>query len=386
MNSATSNRVGIIGVGKLGLAYALCFEQAGMHVIASSYKPDYVTGLQCKRVDSVEPGIVDLLGQATNITFTTDNHTVIDTCDIIYIMVATPSTPNGDYDVSAVEQVAQDFLSHGSVKGKLVIIGSTVNPGTTARIQCLLQPLAVDVAYCPTFVAQGAVLDNIKNPHTVSVGTDESIVYERCCALFRKIMVPDTPIYRMAPLTAEILKLAGNCHSTMEISFFNMIGQMLINQGLERDLATANQYLNFVKRNTRWKFGFGYGGPCYPRDNRAMVHFANQHSMSYPLGELVDRFNQDHVDFLAGYLLKSNHDNLPFYFEYLSYKPKVSMFDESHQLKVCKRLLEHGATVWIQKTKFLPDYIVSDLSCEFKDQIFIVNDIKQPADVFAINF
>lgn len=379
--------IGIIGVGRLGLAYALAFEEVGFHAFASSYKQEYVEDLQKKITDSLEPGISEMLKNSKNIEFTVDNHTVIKNCDVIYVMVATPSTPQGDYDVDAVKAVAQDFLSHpGPVDGKILIVGSTVNPGNCAEIQSLLDKRKVSVVYCPTFAAQGSVLRDVRNPHTMSLGTTDDAVARRCKDVFAKIAPPDTPIYVMHPTTAEILKLAGNCRATMEISFVNMVGQMLVENGLAKDIETANQYLSFIKKQVRWKYGFGYGGPCYPRDNRSFVHYAQKIGMDYPLGRLIDDFNESHVRFLTKHLIKDNHDRRPFYFDHVSYKKGVAMFEESHQLKVCKNLLKKGHTVYIEHTDFLLPKIIEELSREFKDRVQFVklNELQQ--EVYKINY
>lgn len=375
--------VGLIGVGRLGLAYALVLEQHGFNVIASSYRRDYVTDLRAKKTASIEPGIKQALESSRNIRFTFDNHEVIDACDLIYVMVATPSTNDGDYDMSAVWQVAKDFAEHAApVRGKIMMIGSTVNPGTTEQIQQYLQHSGVEVAYAPTFVAQGSVMKNIVDPHTLSIGTSNPDVFERCKNVLASIINPDTPIYNMRPRTAEILKLAGNCRATMEISFFNIIGQILIKQGLVDDLETANQYLNFLKPGARFRFGFGYGGPCYPRDNKAMVYFAHKNGLDYPIGELVDRFNQDHIDFLADYLWHCNPGIRPFWFDHLSYKSGVDMFDESQQLAVCQKLLARGARVQVQNSVFLTAEIKNSLTAEFPDAISFVDNAA--AEVYRV--
>jgi len=165
--------IGIIGVGKLGLSYALVFEESGFNVFASSYKQEYVELLQNKIVDTVEPGIKDRLQNSKNIIFTTDNYRVITQCEYIYVMVPTPSLPAGNYDISAVETVAKDFLNYeGDVRNRKLIIGCTMNPGDTKRIQNMLTPLGVKVVYSPTFVAQGNVIDRIYNPPGVLFGTE----------------------------------------------------------------------------------------------------------------------------------------------------------------------------------------------------------------------
>jgi len=366
--------IGIIGVGRLGLAYALVFEKNGFNVIASSYRQDYVEDLQNRKSDSVEPGMREALTNAKNIRFTTDNHDVIKNCDIVYVMVATPSTSSGDYDMSAVWQVAKDYADHPeSIQNKILIIGSTVNPGVTEKVQACLRSRGTHVVYAPTFVAQGTVLRDIVDPHTISIGTEDLVVFKKCKEIFLSIIKDNTPIYRMKSRTAEILKLAGNCRSTMIISYFNMIGQILLSQDLADDLETANKYLNFVKKNHQLRFGFGFGGPCYPRDNSSMVYFAEKEGLSFPLGKLVDDFNKQHVDFLVNYLAKTNIDGHPFYFAYISYKPGIDMFNESQQLEVCKKLLAIGSYVQVADTEFLTQDIKNELQDQFGDLIEFVD-------------
>lgn len=366
------NNIGIIGAGKLGLPYALTFEKAGFNVYASSHRSDYIKQLIDKTFVTAEPGVTDLLNSAVNIKFTTDNHDVISHCNIVYVMVATPSTPQGDYDISAVLQIAQDYLNHPhSVDGKILIVGSTVNPGDCKKLQDLLNPVGVNVVYSPTFVAQGKVLEMIKDPKTLSIGTNQEVVYKHCYDLFVKIVNPNTEFFKLDPTSAEILKLAGNARATMLISFFNSIGQLLIKQGLEKDLAAASLYLNFIKEQVWWKFGFGYGGPCYPRDNRAIDHFAQSLNMDYPFGAVTDQFNQKHMKFLTEFLIQKNFQNYPYYFEYLSYKPGVAMFDESQQLQICKNLLNTGATVYVEPSVFLTADVVLDLETQYPKLFFV---------------
>lgn len=384
-----TNKVGVIGVGKLGLAYALLFEKAGLDVVASSYKQEYVSELSNKKISSHEPGIRELLESSTNIEFTIDNHRVIDQCDVVYVMVATPSNDQGDYDMSAIYQVAEDFLNHnGSVSNKILVIGSTVNPGTTDQVQQMLNKKNVHVVYCPTFVAQGSVLRDITNPHTFSLGTKNSAIAVECKKIFSKILTdPDsTPIYEMQPLTAEILKIAGNCRATLLISFFNMIGECLLHNNLEEDLDTAMQYLNFVKKATVWNFGFGFGGPCYPRDNRSFEHYVKQIGMEYPFAGIVDQFNHSHDRFLTEFLLKQNDNCLPFYFEYISYKKGVDIFEESRQYNVCQQLLNSGAKVYVEDTVFLPAHIKSELKHRFDSLVQFVNLKDITESVYPIKF
>ena len=381
--------IGIIGVGKLGIAFGLAFEKSGLNVFASSYKSDYVKNLNNKQIDSIEPGVKNALLSSTNIKFTVDNHNIISNCDVIYVMVATPSLPSGDYDVSAVWEVTNDMLQHaGEVRDKILIIGCTTNPGVCDEIQKILHDRGVHVVYCPTFSAQGSVMRDIADPHALLLGTDNKEIAEICKNVFFNIIKNDTPVFRMSPTSAEIIKLAGNCKSTAMISYHNMIGQILIESGLEHDVTTAMLSLNSVKDLVSWKFGFGFGGPCYPRDNRSMIHYAHKLGIDYKLGQLVDDFNNGHADYLTNYFIKKNVDQLPFYFDYVSYKKGVNMYEESQQLVVCKKLLGMKNKVYINPSDFLLPKIIKDLTDKFSSNVeFLSMDqlIKSNIKFFKIN-
>lgn len=368
--------IGILGVGKLGLVYALSFERHGMTVWASSYKQEYVESLQAKRTDNItEPQVANLLTASKNITFTVDNHEVIKNCDIMYVMVATPSLPDGSYDTTAIREVATDILNHPApVDNKILIVGSTVNPGDCAEFQRIVGARNVHVVYSPTFAAQGTVLHDIENPVALLLGTENHAVAESCRAVFTNIIPADTPVHVLSSTTGEILKIAANCYGTMRINFFNMVGQILIKSGLEHDMSKANSYLSGVdRRKGNMRFGFGYGGPCYPRDNDSFSNFIKSIGMKYDYAEINDRFNREHVDFLTEYFLRTNTDGMDYYFPYISYKPGVRIFEESHQLAVCRNLLTQGARVFVEPTDFVDPALQCELESQYGDRIQFVS-------------
>lgn len=375
------NRIGIIGVGKLGLAYALVFENAGWNVLASSYKKDYVEELNQKKIDSTEPQIAEMLANSKNINFTVNNHDVIDHADIWYVMVATPSNDDGSYDISSVKDVAQDILDHPSdVSGKILLVGCTVNPGDCDNLQQMLSVRGVKVAFCPTFISQGSVVYEIINPLMHIIGTPDEDVYQTV----KKVMASLSPdmdynlIYKSERESAEILKIAGNCFSILKITFMNMLGQIMIERNLAQDLEISTKVMNRDEAHRPWRFGFGYGGPCYPRDNRAMIHFAESAGRSYPLGEVCDQFNNDHVEYIADYLIKHNTDSKPFYFKYLSYKAGVKIYSESHPFEICKKLLELGHSVVVKDSIHVDMDAIKELQYLHGDnKITVVPDVSE---------
>ena len=108
--------------------------------------------------------------------------------------------------------------------------------------------------------------------------------------------------------------------------------------------------------------------------------------MDYPLGELIDNFNHDHIEWLTNYFIKNNSNNLPFYFSYVSYKKGVNIFEESHQLAVCRNLLRNGCTVYIELSEFLLPKIQQDLSNDFTNNVKFVkiSDLNKN-DVYTID-
>ena len=356
--------IGIIGVGKLGLPYALVFEEHGFNVIASSYKHEYVESLQNKIIDTVEPGVNERLIRSKNITFTTDNNKVISSCEYIYVMVPTPSMADGSYDISAVKTVANDFINFkGDVGGVKLIIGCTMNPGNTKEIQDMLQHLGVHVVYSPTFVAQGNVIDKIYNPPGVLFGITNKKIGRQCQEIWSKIIKNNAPLSIVNQTSAEILKLTFNCLMTLRISFYNQIGQLAIQSGVEEDLKEIDRAINRFN-DMDLSFGFGYGGPCLPRDNRAMVTYARSIKSDYVFGNIVDKFNNDHSKFLADFYINKNKDNKPYYFDYITYKQGVNIVDESQQFECCKNLLELDTIVYINPSNCLP----TDFSVELKEK------------------
>ena len=380
--------IGIIGVGKLGLSYALVFEECGFNIIASSYKQEYVELLQQKIINTVEPGVQERLQKSRNIKFTIDNNQVIKNCEYIYVMVPTPSLPAGDYDISAVETVAKDFLNfNGDVSNIKLIIGCTMNPGDTKRIQNMLTPLGVKVVYSPTFVAQGNVIDKIYNPPGVLFGTEHKDIGKECQEIWSKIQRNNAPLSIVNQTTAEILKLTFNCLMTLRISFYNQIGKLAIQSGVAEDLDEIDRAINRFN-DMDLGFGFGYGGPCLPRDNRAMVTYARSIDSDYVFGDIVDKFNNDHSVFLADYFIKQNKENKPYYFDYITYKKGVNITDESQQFECCKKLLELGNKVFVNPSKCLPTDFVSKLNESFKDKVLFTSKdelIKSNIDFYEIN-
>jgi nucleotide sugar dehydrogenase len=367
--------IGVVGVGRLGICFALLLEKAGHQVLGSDIRANYVAGLNRKQITTNEPQVVEMLTASTNFTATTDTRQVVKQSDVIYIMVATPSLADGSYDISAVQRVVEDVKECDfDLAGKVLVVGCTTNPGDCAQIQKELSVHGIKVLYNPEFIAQGSIIRDLQQADMVLIGGDDQAVMDQYAKLYNDIQTISPCVHTMSLSAAEIVKIGVNCFLTTKISYANTLGQVLIRSGLNKDVEKA---LAAVGSDTRvgtkyLKFGFGFGGPCLPRDNRSFGHYANKLGLKFNLGSIVDGFNREHAEFLKEYFIEINTNNVPYYMDTISYKKNTDIFEESQQLVLCRDLLSAGYTVYVEPNDLIPSAVKDSLIDSYKDRIKFV--------------
>ena len=342
-------KIGLIGAGRLGICLALLINESGYEVLASDVREDYVNDLQNKKASTTEPGVQELLSRSRNIEFTTDNIRVIRECDLIFTLVQTPSLEDGSYDVSAVWKVVDDIRSELPFEGKSLVIGCTTNPGDCDKIQEEVASLGMDVYYNPEFIAQGSIIKDLRYADMVLVGgkgqhlpvIDE--IYEKIQDGFK-----EPSIHNMSTKAAELTKIAVNCYLTTKISYANQVGQVLVKSGMDDEVDIVLKAIGSDDRigQKYLGFGFGFGGPCFPRDNRAFSAYTQQGGIENSIGETTDNFNKEHGEFLRDYYLNKNPNELPYCFKYLTYKSGIDILTESRPYDLALQLLDEGYRVY----------------------------------------
>ena len=364
-------KIGVIGAGRLGICFALLCEQAGYDVLVSDVREDYVKNLRNKFISTNEPEVSKLLSTSPRLSATNSNSKVIRDCDIIYTLVATPSKRDGSYDVSAVWDVVQDIKKVKKVQGKAFVVGCTTNPGDCKEFQKELDKSGVDVFYNPEFIAQGTIIKDLRTADMVLIGGKRNDTYDQLCEIYNRIQETPPKISIMSTTAAELVKLAVNCFLTTKISYANMVGQVMALSGMEDEIPTVLGAIGDDSRVGRkyLNFGFGFGGPCLPRDNRAFASHAKKLGLDYNLGDTTDNFNNEHATFIKDYFVYRNPQNLPFYFDYVSYKKGTDILTESQQYRLCVDLLDDGYTVYINDIDAIMDRISDDLSDKYPDTV-----------------
>jgi len=382
-------KIGVVGAGRLGICFALLLEKAGFQVTASDVREDYISSLQNREIVTHEPEVQDLLSQSSNITFKIGNDEVIRECDILYTLVATPSLPDGSYDVSAVWRVIADVQESADrgvdVQGKTLVVGCTTNPGDCEMFQKQLESYGVQVFYNPEFIAQGSIIEDLQNADMVLVGGPEGNVRNFIEEIYNKIQVTEPKIYFMSTTAAELVKLAVNCFLTTKISYANMVGEVMSLAGLEDEIEHVLKAIGSDTRvgNKYLKYGYGFGGPCLPRDNRSFAAYAKKLGLEYNLGKTTDDFNNEHAKFLKNYFVKKNNRGLPFAFHYISYKEGTDILSESQQYRLCLDLLDEGYKVYVLDNLAVLDQVREYLETKYEDRV-IVNGIPNE-EVFWID-
>ena len=344
-------KIGLIGAGRLGICLALLIEQEGYHVIASDVREDYVKDLQNKKINSTEPQVQELLEHSINLEFTTDNRKVIRESDVIFTLVQTPSLEDGSYDVSAVWKVVEDIkqeMSSIANYQKSFVVGCTTNPGDCDQFKDAL-PESVDVYYNPEFIAQGSIVDDLRHADMVLLGGKGQhsgaleMMYYQIQNGFKVANV-----HTMSTRAAELTKIAVNCYLTTKITYANQVGQVMIRDGMENEVKTVLKAIGGDSRiGTKYlNYGFGFGGPCFPRDNRAFAAYASKAGVETPLGATTDKFNDEHTEFLKEYFINKNKDSHAYVFHYLTYKDGVDILTESRPYDLALSLLDAGYEVY----------------------------------------
>lgn len=380
-------KIGVIGAGRLGICFALLCEAAGYDVLVSDIREDYVNDLNERKIKTYEPEVENLLKVAKNFRATTSNKEVIDECDLIYTLVATPSLEDGSYDVSSVWKVIDDFQDVTSVK--YFVVGCTTNPGDCENFRKQL-PSNIKVFYNPEFIAQGSIINDLRNADMVLLGVDPFSNNDKIISdirrLYEKIQTTRAIVCSMSTTSAEITKIAINCFLTTKISYANMLGDVLHQSGCGDEVTSVLSAIGTDSRIGRkyLGYGFGYGGPCLPRDNRSFAAFAKKVGLEYNLGTVTDEINNQHAKYVCDYYEKMNSNKKPFYFDSITYKKGTDILTESQQYRLCLDLLDRGHSVYILNDHRVVNQIQEYLSTAYGDRVKFVDNIENITEPFFV--
>lgn len=353
-------RAGFIGLGRLGICTALKFEQAGWDIVGSDVFPSYVESINLKTLRSWEPGVEDALRKSTNLRATLDLADVVKHADILFVLVATPTGVGEEaYDTSTLSKVISDIAAF-QPKNKHIVICCTVMPGyiSTVGSHLLEGCTGCTLSYNPEFIAQGAIMQGLSEPDVVLIGEGNEVAGDVLQSMYEAATSNNPRICRMSPESAEIMKLSVNCFVTTKISFANMIGDIADATPGADKMAILEAVGADSRVGSRCILpGYGFGGPCFPRDNRALGTYARKVGVEPSICDATDNYNKQHADIMAQDLLNQNLSSYTICD--VAYKPKcpVNIIEESQPIEVAKRLVRAGRSVTIKDRLAIVDLV-----------------------------
>lgn len=352
--------IAIVGTGYVGLVSGACFAEMGINVTCIDTNKSKIDSLRDGVVPIYEPGLEEIVrknSKAGRLHFTTRLESVLDTTEVIFSAVGTPSDEDGSADLSYVLEVART-VGKNMNRYLVFVTKSTVPVGTSKKIKSAIEEelsrrgldIGFDVASNPEFLKEGAAIEDFMKPERVVIGVESS----RAKSIMTKLYKPFTLIGDRLIFTdvasAEMIKYAANSMLATRISFMNDIANLCELVG-----ADVDQVRKGIGSDSRIgaKFlypGCGYGGSCFPKDVKALIKTAEEHDYNMQVLKAVEAVNERQKAVLF--------DKLNTYFKGelkgkvvsllgLAFKPETDDMREAPSLVLINKLLQSGCEVQV---------------------------------------
>ena len=349
--------IAIVGTGYVGLVSGTCFAEMGAHVTCVDVDAQKIQKLKDGIMPIYEPGLEELVKRNVEygrLQFTTDLTEVLDDVEVVFSAVGTPPDEDGSADLKYVLAVAKQFGQNIN-KYTILVTKSTVPVGTAKKVKAAIQAeldkrgvdVPFDVASNPEFLKEGAAIKDFMSPDRVVVGTESEKAQEVMTRLYKPFLINNFRVIFMDIPSAEMTKYAANAMLATRISFMNDIANLC-----ERVGANVDNVRLGIGTDSRIgkKFlyaGCGYGGSCFPKDVKALVHTGLENGYHMEVIEAVERVNEKQKSIVYDKIVKAVGDvkGKTVAILGLAFKPETDDMREAPALVVIDKLLADGAQV-----------------------------------------
>ena len=302
-------KVTVFGTGYVGLVQGAVLADVGHDVVCVDIDAAKVAALQAGRIPIHEPGLTPLVQAnhaAGRLHFTTDAAAGVAHGDLIFLAVGTPPDEDGSADLKHVLAVARTIATHMAAP-KTIVNKSTVPVGTADKVaaevrQALAQrgaDIAFEVVSNPEFLKEGAAVADCMRPDRIVIGTSSPAAERQLRELYAPFNRNHDKIVLMDVRSAELTKYAANAMLATKISFINEIAGLA--ERLGADIEAVRRGIGSDPR-IGYHFiypGAGYGGSCFPKDVKALIHTAHEVGFVPEVLEAVERRNDAQREVLA---------------------------------------------------------------------------------------
>jgi UDPglucose 6-dehydrogenase len=346
-------KISVIGTGYVGLVVGTGLAETGNTVFCIDKDKEKIDKLKKGIIPIYEPGLEELVkrnNREKRLFFTTSLKEAIPDSDIIYIAVGTPEKEDGTVNLSYVITVAEEIGENIGNKYKIIINKSTVPVGTAKKVKEIIQNKTetnFDVISNPEFLKEGTAVQDFMKPDRIIIGTDNPEAAEKIKELYEPFVRTGNPILVMKTESAEMSKYASNTMLANRISFMNEIANLCekvgadieeVRIGMGKDPRIGSKFL-FA--------GIGYGGSCFPKDVKGIIHKGKEHGLCMKICESVDEVNKAQKKLIFNKIKerfnKLNGKKLALWG--LSFKPQTDDMREAPSIDTINLLLSKGVNI-----------------------------------------
>ena len=358
-------KIAVIGTGYVGLVSGTCFSEYGHRVTCVDKDAAKIDALKNGIIPIFEPGLDTMVARNQSsglLSFTTVLSEAMDGVDAVFIAVGTPSRRgDGHADLQYVFAAVTELADH--IKNFTVVVTkSTVPVGTGAEIKKLLSnkldTSLFSVASNPEFLREGAAIEDFMRPDRVVIGVEDDRAKAVMQELYRPLNLNESPLVFTGRETAEIIKYAANAFLATKISFINEMADLC--EVVGADVQAVAKGIGLDKR-IGGKFlhaGPGFGGSCFPKDTRALMHSADDYGIPMQIVRSVIEVNEARKLAMAERVIKASGgsiDGKRIAVLGLTFKPNTDDMRESPSLDIIPALQKAGAEIHAFDPKGMPE-------------------------------
>ncbi|HZT62003.1 MAG TPA: UDP-glucose/GDP-mannose dehydrogenase family protein [Burkholderiales bacterium] len=350
-------KITMVGTGYVGLVTGACFAEVGNEVLCLDLDQAKIRTLESGGIPIYEPGLAEVVKRnvaAGRLSFTTDVARAVGFGTVQCIAVGTPPGEDGSADLKHVVAAARNIGRHMG-EHKVVVDKSTVPVGTADKVRAAiaeeLKKRGVEIPFAvvsnPEFLKEGAAVDDFMRPDRVVVGSEDAQATQVMRALYAPFQRNHERLLVMDVRSAELTKYAANAMLATRISFMNELANLAerlgadieeVRKGIGSDPRIGYQFLYA---------GIGYGGSCFPKDVKALIHTAEEAGGTLPLLDAVEQVNAEQKHVLSRKILKrfGKLAGKRFAVWGLAFKPNTDDLREAPSRVLIEELTANGATV-----------------------------------------
>ena len=357
-------KIGIIGLGFVGLSFAAVLTSKGHSIIGVDTDKEKLEKIKNGIVPFYEPKLQSMLRRSLNVGLKiSSNILAIKKCNLIFVTVGTPQKRNGEIDLTMIKNVTNKIgkLLSKTQHKPIIIIKSTVIPGTTQNVILpILQRMSrknvgkgFGLLTNPEFLRETMAVNDTLHPHVIVLGGDNDIFLKKVRRFYSNLH-HSVPIVLTNYSTAEIIKYANNSFLATKISFINQIAS-ICEEIPDANIDDVAKTIGLDPRigNLFLDAGPGYGGSCLPKDVKALINFSTKAGINPTLLTAVEKTNKQQINSIIK-LIKQNIGKIhgrKIAVLGIAFKPETDDIRDSVSVELVNRLIKLGAKITIHDPK-----------------------------------